>query len=80
MRRSVAAAKKLLSQAEREQNNTDIAAEDVEVDTLTHEGPGAPEPLQLKQAHGHAQLQARIDERIFPHLFPDGTGGYDGKE
>ena len=51
--------------------------------SLTHFTSGGPAPVgadvtQLKQLRGLAQLGPRLDELMFPGLFPKGCGGFPG--
>ena len=51
-----------------------------EVVRFTTEGPPAPtaDVVELQRFRGMAKLEIGADERMFPHLFPDGANGYDG--
>ena len=56
-----------------------VAAPEFEVDYLIDGAPSAPPAshVELRRARGSADMQADLDARAFPHLFPEGTGGID---
>ena len=54
----------------------DVDAGGIEIDDFTSEGPmpAGADIVQLQKLRGLARLEPRIDELLFPALFPTGSG------
>ena len=65
---------------DQDENDPEHPAAEVQHNALTYGGPPPPDAIltELKKAHGHARLEPGIDVIVFPHLFPDGNGGFPG--
>ena len=79
-RRNVEDAIQRLEDIDREENNPEHPAVELQHNALTHGGPPPPDAVitELKRAKGHARLDRGVDVLIFPHLFPSGAGGFPG--
>ena len=49
----------------------------VELDYMITPAPAQPPAIaiELQKTRGSAEMQDNLDAKVFPHLFPDGTGG-----
>ena len=65
--------------ARAQEDPMDEETHDVEIDYFIDGAPAPPAAsyVELRRARGSADMQANLDARVFPHLFPEGVGGID---